>query len=512
MSGILHGTVIVSFFNILGLIFRIFTVSTMAQFFGAGPELDAYFVGITLPTVVLGMISNAFANTIIPVLSDQFSSIDEIEKTTIKLFQWSFIISFFFVLIFILLAKTIIAWIAPGLHGDYFELAITIFKISSLGLLPALPLEVLTSFYILQSKFFLTSFIKFIQPVVLLIGTVILSGRFGTMSLAFSQVLGIFLGLLILMSYYCRKKFRVFFIPLNLDPSIIKIGKLILPLFVGMLTYRTLPVFDRWVASQMEAGKISLVNYAQKIMETFQILLFSGLSTAIFPSLAQNASTGNIDSTNQILEKAIRLSLFIYFPACFILYFSGDSLITLLLEHGKFSNLHGYETFKILKVYIYVLPALAICAIIGQGYYIKKDTQTVAIIGVVEALVYVSAAFLFRGAFGILCLPLAYICMFWFAVLIDGSILEKKHSFKLFCPIAKGIFISFSSCSIAALPWYIQYFVIVKHPLIYLDVICLFFFTILYFFIHKNLFHSNEIYWFKNISYTILSKLSRRIS
>lgn len=505
------GTAIVSVFNAFGLALRIIIISVIARSFGATADLDAYFVGITLSNIISGMVSTAFTSTIVPILSELRHKEGEhnLEETTVPLIQWSCLFALALFGILALIGRPIILLMTPGFSPDQLNLAIRVFRISAAGLVFLFPLEVLRSYYLVRQQFLMNSVTLCLQPGVFLIGTLFLSKTFGTTGLVFSQVLGVSISLLILFRKFPGTTRGLFAFSHHSHLPVKRVATLILPLVVGMLAYRFLPAFDRWVASQMGEGQISLANYAQRLLETMQIFLISGLSTAIFPSLAESAALKDLVSTNRIFEKGIRLTFFIYSPVAISLFVFGDLLITTLLERGKFTNTQSLETLRLFRIYIIGMPALALCSIIGQGYYIKKDTRTVALIGVIEACVYVAIALSLREKLGILCLPWAYVGMFWFSAIVNGLTLERKYAFRLFGPAFKGFGMGFLASGLALIPWFICISTNIEMTKSLSSVLATFFF-VTYFVIRWKILPTAEISWLVAVLESIKSKFRQK--
>jgi putative peptidoglycan lipid II flippase len=509
MPGVARGTAVVSAFNIGGMLLRIVTISAIAKYFGTGADLDAYFVGITIPNIIAGMVSTAFAATVVPILSDAESSSEtrNVRAITGSLVQWSVLFAVLCFAVLFFASAPIVHLMAPGLSIVEVDRGVSIFRISAAGLILVFPLEVLRSYFLLKRQFTMTSITLCTQPAVLLIGTVLFADVLGTVGLALFQVVGIVVGLAILLVAFLREGGPASLFRFEADRSVAHVGRLAMPLLVGMLAYRFLPTFDRWIASQMGIGQISVASYAQRLLETIQVFLLSGISTAIFPTLSQSVSSGNLAAANRMFAKAIRVSLFLYIPAGVALVCFGKVLVSLLLERGRFTGGEGVVTLTLLHIYLLAMPSLAVCAVMGQGYYVKKDTITVALIGLLETAVYVTIALALRHRVGINCLPWAFVGMSWFALAINGMVLGKKHHFRLFRPAFYGFWTSATASVLAICPWLVVSAITDNASSVIGSFFFLSVFICVYVYIRWRVLPSEEIGWFKAVGNAVLSKV-----
>lgn len=118
--------------------------------------------------------------------------------------------------------------------------------------------------------------------------------------------------------------------------------------------------------------------------------------------------------------------LFLTIPVTLFLGFFGKPLIKLLFERGAFSASDTSAVYSAFSIYIVALPAMVIGTVLGQGYYVLKDTRTVAIIGVGEMVFYVFLCYAFLKSFGYLSIPIALATQFNLGALLCGLILRYK--------------------------------------------------------------------------------------
>jgi putative peptidoglycan lipid II flippase len=214
-------------------------------------------------------------------------------------------------------------------------------------------------------------------------------------------------------------------------PGIIKILKLMLPLVLGMIVYRAAPVFDRYLLSGLIEGSISYISYANKITSVIPAVIVSGISIAIFPIMAKYAAEGKTHQLVGVMSKGIRMLIFLSIPITLFMMYYSKEIILLIYERGAFTSKDTLLVSNALYIYLLAMPAGVLGTIVGgQGYYVLKDTRTVAIVGVIEMLLYVGISFALLKYYGYLALPIANVIQVNMAVIVLGLILRYKLGVK----------------------------------------------------------------------------------
>jgi putative peptidoglycan lipid II flippase len=138
---------------------------------------------------------------------------------------------------------------------------------------------------------------------------------------------------------------------------------------------------------------ISAVNYAWLLVMTPLGLFGMAISTAVFPTMAEQAAEGHAD-LRRTLEQSLRLILFLTLPAAVGLMILSQPLVVVVFQHGLFNAASTDVTQGALLYYAIGLVALAAIEILSRGFYALGDTRTpvsYAIIGLSVNLVLSSA-------------------------------------------------------------------------------------------------------------------------
>ena len=354
----------------------------LAARFGATGVMDAYLVASTLPTLLLGLLPGALNICLIPVF---------VEYTTKNHQQEAFAISNGVIVLFGLTlggvvlagefaAPWIIKGLAPGFDAVRLTTALKLFRI----LLPTLMLygvaSVLGSVYYAQRKPFWPALSPVLRISGMLLGVTV-GKRWGIFALAWGDLLGTGLSLIVLSLNYFRTKNWRFWQGLW-TPGIRRVVVLVIPWLAGFAVSKANPVVERFLASSLPEGNITYLGYAYQIVTLIVTIMTKGLSLSLFPILSAKAANGDLDGLRQLIGRGIRGLLLIIIPVIVLVVLYGQLGIQVVFERGAFDAAATRGTYWVLLGYLGTLVALPMGMVITNTFYAFQDTRTVARVAV----------------------------------------------------------------------------------------------------------------------------------
>ncbi|MDB5038422.1 MAG: mviN1 [Bacteriovoracaceae bacterium] len=416
------------------ILFKILVGSFTAKYFGASAELDAFLMALTVPTFLMGLISSGTSFTLLPMLTEARHKSAGSELSLVSSVLCStLLINTQLSILGVLAASSICRILAPGFSETQLALTTHLFQFLLPAFLISSVSEIISCQYYVVGKFFLPSFVRALSVVILFLVVFLFWRTLGIYSLVLGNIFAAILSPVILF-VGLGKALRSEFNLKNVfqHPELRIFFRLNIPLFAGMFIYKAIPLFDRWLGSKLAEGSISILGYANRLYEIPQFIFISGLTTSLFPVIAAHANKNETASANRLFEKSIRFVFFLFIPIAIFLGISGQHLVRVLFEHGRFNASDAQLTSQVLSLYMIGLPACAIGGIIGQGYYIKKDILTCTITNIGAAFLYGGTCLFLLPRFQILAFPIAQSIYFIFTILLDSFIIQRKHDFKLF--------------------------------------------------------------------------------
>ncbi len=385
----------------------------IAKSFGTSPELSAYWVAFRLPDMIFQLLAGAtLASAFIPVFSRYFTrrSSEEAWRLASSVLNLVFIATIAFAIVGFILAPWFIPLIAPGLGEDTGRQA----ELHSLATDLTRIMLISPIFFSVSGMFMgiLNARHHFLFPALApwtynlsIIVAALVSDR--VEALAIAVAVGSALHLLIQipglqlvgMIYKPVAQWR--------DEGVREVGRLMLPRVLGLAAVQINFLVTTFFASLVSDEAISGINYAWLIIMTPVGLFGMAISTAVFPTLAEQAAVERRDELRHTLSLSLRLILFLTLPASVGLMILGKPLVTFLFEHGAFTAASTDITVAALLFYSIGLFAHSGIEILSRGFYALSDTRTPVAFAITSMIANLILCLIFVGPFGVRGLGLA---------------------------------------------------------------------------------------------------------
>jgi len=404
----------------------------VADAFGTSPELGAYWVAFRLPDMIFQLLAGAtLASAFIPVFSRYFArgNIEQSWRLASSVLNIVFLATIVLALIGFVLAPWIVPLMAPGLGEDTArqpELQALAVRLTRIMLISPIFFSASGMFMgILNARhhFLFPALAPWTYNLSIIVAALVSNSVEG---LAVGVVVGSFIHLaiqlpalrLVGMVYRPSADWH--------DPAVKEVGRLMLPRALGLAAAQINFLVTIFFASQVSDEAISAVNYAFLLVMMPLGLFGMAISTAVFPTLAEQAATESMHLLRQTVAASMRLILFLTIPASLGLMILGRPLVGFLFEHGAFSASSTSATSNALLFYAIGLFALAGIEILSRGFYALSDTRTPVIFAVVSMVANLVLCLIFVGPMGVkgLALALSLSAILEFALLF--RVLQKR--------------------------------------------------------------------------------------
>ncbi len=222
--------------------------------------------------------------------------------------------------------------------------------------------------------------------------------------------LGIIVGSLgqVLISGYGLRDLRFRFVTAWRHPAVRRIGKLYIPIALGLIVTQFQIIMDgRW-ATAAGAQSVSWMSFATTLIQLPLGLVPVAVSLAALPSLSQFAADHDWEGFRSVFGRGLRLVVVLLVPATVGLWVLAQPVIRLLFQHGNFSPQDTLMTARALHFYLIGLPFAGIDFLLNYTFYARQNTRTPATVGVISiGFYFVTALLLKDGPLGFLGLVLA---------------------------------------------------------------------------------------------------------
>ncbi len=137
-------------------------------------------------------------------------------------------------------------------------------------------------------------------------------------------------------------------------------------------------------------GAAGVAGLITQYYQAFQLVLLPlgifgmAVSTAAFPTLAENVAKGRMDRVRGTIMETLRSILFMSIPSSLGLIVLGFPIIQVLLQHGRYSLTDAEFTSVPLAFFAVGLAGLASVEILTRSFYALRDSRTPVIISIAQ--------------------------------------------------------------------------------------------------------------------------------
>jgi putative peptidoglycan lipid II flippase len=426
MKNALRSAFIITLFSFTSQLVLFIAQILSAAFFGADTEMDAYLAAVTLPQYVISVLLGSLAFVFIPVFVDYKVRGAEQDAYAVaaSLFNNCMAVLAVLAVIGIIFARPLIQLTAPGLSAETMDVSVKVAIITWPSILATGAVSLLSSIYQAEKKFGWQAAVPFIGAVVNVLLLLLLAKSLGVLGLAIAATVSVVVQALLLVRIIVNPTYRFSFDWRS--PAVRQILRLLFPLiFVAVLTKFT-PLIERYLASQLPEGTISHLNYAFKITGALTILITIGGSTVIFPKMAAVSSENDPGQLRKTISVGMRLMWLIIAPIVAIGFVLAEPVVKLLFERGEFTELDSVAVAEIFKIYSLALIGMCLGNITGRGFYVMKDTRTLAIFGTFEVIAYCIYTYFLTQWLGITGIVIGYVIYFNLSLLWQLIVLDVR--------------------------------------------------------------------------------------
>ena len=353
--------------RILGLIRE----TIIAAFFGATRQLDAFLVAYTLANLARQILAEgALSATFVPVFSRALSAQGETRAKELgrQALTLLIVIGLFVVCLGIILSPQLVSLIAPGFSGEEAALAVSftkrLFPFLLIISLSALVMGVLNSL----GSFFVPAVAPAVSNVVFIVVVLFFYEKFGISALPVAVLAGGVSQFCVQWIWSAWRGFVLYPTKINrADDELKTMMRLFLPYVVGLSFNQLHPIISRVMGSFLEAGSISVLNYADRLLQLPLGLFVIAISQAVLPTLSKVSS--NKDEFVEIFRDSLRFSFFLILPISIMAVIFSPEAVNCVFYRGAFDDWAWRATSQSLAIYSLGLLGMALTNVTLRAIY-----------------------------------------------------------------------------------------------------------------------------------------------
>ena len=349
----------------------------LAQTFGADEITDAYLTALNIPVVLFDGISAALGTTFIPIYFKIKSSKgqEEVNKFTSNILNIVILVSLVFVLLGVIFAPYIVKIFAVEFKGDVFDLTVNYSKILIFSMVFIAINGLVSSYLVASGNVYISGAITIPFNIFVIIAII-----FASVTESYVMVYGTLIAYIVQLLFQLPlliKKGYKHRLTVNLrDENIRQILFLVIPVFIGSYINQINAVVNRTLASTLDSGSITALNYANKLNMFAVGVIAVAISTIMYPILSKLASEGNKKLFKINISKSINMIVIIMLPIMVVMTTFSKEIVKVLFEEGSFNSHDTYLTSTALFFYSIGILSYGLKELLAKSFYSLQDTKT----------------------------------------------------------------------------------------------------------------------------------------
>ena len=385
---------------------------------GPGMETDALFAGMTLPQLVLAVVSGSLMHVLVPMLAGE-------PADRFRHDAWGFfvLVGALFAAIAVLLYVFAPFWVpftVPGFSEAGKGLTVHLTRIQLIGMIFTALSGVQAAVYHARQRFLWVELAPLLAGALGLIPLIVFLPEYGVEAVAWIATLRFAFQTLLQMPGMGR-----WTLPDLKSRTVQDAWKRIKPLLWGTAYYKADPLVDRFLLSMSGNGNLSLFYLAQQIYGAGSGVLSKALAFPLVPRLSLLHKAGD----NPAFRRAYRRKLWqvglIAGGLLLIVVVFGNPLLRLLVGHGSVTDANVRTLWLIMLGLAGMFVGGAMGSVTASSFYARGDTRLPTRLGMITYTIYIPIKIAAFGLGGLLGLAISASAFHLLNLLLQYFYLEK---------------------------------------------------------------------------------------
>lgn len=399
----------------------------IAAVYGAGPELDAYFVALGLANILLGLFGTSLTRASTPVLAREAKDEQRCagHRTFDVVLTLSVVVIGVLSVVLGLAAAPIAQVLAPGLGPEASGTLVLLTRIVLVTTVLVAATDLLVSLAQAHGVFRWGALQGVPFNLVMIAAAGFFGPRYGIVALAIGFVVGSLARLALQVWAATRHRW-----PLRArwdlsSPGVHEIGALLPPLVVGQAVLNVNTLVDRAVASTVGDGAVTAIFLGWRLVNLPEMLVVAALVAPLYPALG--AAADDPARMRHLVHRGLTVVLTLLTPVAVVLLVASEEVVGLAFGRGAFDADAVRLTALAMVCFVPALLALACRQVLVSACYAVGDTRGPVAIGVVAMVVNVVGTLTLARVWGVAGIAVATSLSMVVAVLLIARLAHVRH-------------------------------------------------------------------------------------
>lgn len=421
-------SIILMIMTIVSKIFGLLREISLSYVYGTSAVADAFLVSFFIPSILINGITLGIATGFIPIYS-RIKSLKDREAAdyfTNNLLNAVFIIFFILTIFTFYFLEEIMNIVAIGLEGEIFDLAVFFGRMVSTSIFIAAVGGVFRGYLQIYGHFSITVINAALMNIVIIL-SIIISGSRSIKILGIGTAIGLSLQYLIFLFPIKKLGFKYKPVLDFKNESLKEVQKLSIPVLIGVLVNEVNIIVDKAIASTLQVGAISALNYSSGIQEFVVGVVILSIITVVYPLMSEFSGKKQYQQLKDLYNRTVYMNLFLVIPATIGLMVFSKEITALLFYRGAFDEMSLAITQKSLFFYALGVTGISLNTIGQRIFYSLKKIKEPLIISIFSVALNILLNICFAKYFGLIGLALATSIAMTVSGMITIYVLKRKN-------------------------------------------------------------------------------------
>ena len=455
-------------FTVLNTILNFLRSVIIASKYGAGTSSDAYYATVGLLYTPAGVMSDSLT-ALVPPRAQEYRKNGQESRyiaSYLSVTAGAFLV---LSLVFIIFGRAVIGAVLKGFGGGSVEMVHQLVLWS----LPAIvfsPLCVVLDNALKSDRYFIYGNSGSLANSLIATGLLFLIARSGVRGIVLATLAGVAINLIVLSAAVISRRILPGSIDLRLG---LREAKKALPLFLGSLLGIAAMYVEKYFASFLPEGSMTLLAMSGSLLGTMRGLLVSTFISVYYPFVSEAVIAGDRKRFDGLMQESKRIVFGVFGLGVVGMIALAQPLFMLLFGHGKFIASDVSALAGIFSAGSASVAQVGLSTVATYCFYAKGDTKSPVMINFVSGVAGgILLQALLVSPFGARGLSAAAALAGMATLMLDAAVLEKRHGLKTVTAGEMILGLALLAFSIAAgfirwSPWFLAapplYYLAVSH-------------------------------------------------
>jgi len=394
-----------------------------AHVLGTSTATDAYVLGLSVPTLVYGLLLTAIRVGAIPGLTEKAAKGEAEARVANELMAATLVASAVLGLLITIVAVAAAPLVLRSDPRLLSDARLIMVELSPLAVLGA-SAGVLGAILAVRKSFAPVVAVMVFDPLFRVCFVLTWGPSIGVQALVLANLLGSAAAVAVLWAMVRRAGVPLKLIRPVRSAFVRSVVGLSAPLVIAASVLEVNPIIDRTMAGGLKAGSVTRLELGMRLLPTG---LFSALVLApLTATWAARKTQGGWPAIQESLRKALTLVALVVPPIVVIGIILRDQAVTLAYHGGAFSPQAAAQTSSVFAMFLVGLPAIVLSITFTTLFIVQRETLVPMKIAFANVVLNVGLNFAFRPLFGVAGIALSTSLTFGILVVAQATVARRR--------------------------------------------------------------------------------------